>query len=134
MRAHTGDRVKRRHRILEARAKRRAQADSKKAHLADRAGRKGFGADEPSAGPNVLRVRFPSARYQEVHIEQVAQGSSSRSAFTLSVVITGAPFDVTRTGRPNFPRLRPAARGVARCRTSRRPSSFISTLSPGLRF
>ncbi len=133
-RAHTGDRIQCRHRILEAGTKRRAQADSEKAHLANRARRERLGAAKPSAGPKVLGVRFPSARDQEVHIEQVAQGSSSRSALTLSVVIAGAPSDATRTGRPNLPRLSLAARGVSRCRTSLGPSSFISTLSPGLRF
>jgi hypothetical protein len=134
MRTHPGDRAQRRHRILKARSIGRAQADSEKAHLADRAGRERFGPAEPSARPAVLGVRFPSARYEKVDIEQMTQGSSSSSAFTLSVVIAGAPCAETRTGRPNFPRLSLAARCDWRRRTSPRPSSVISTLSPGLRF
>ena len=64
----------------------------------------------------------------------MAQELSSRSAFTLSVVIAGAPGAATRTGRPNFPRRSFAPLTEPRCRINRWPSSFISTLSPALRF
>ena len=128
MRTHPDDCVQRRHRILEARAEGRAQTDSEKAHLANRAGRERFSPTEPSAGPDILGVRFPSARYQEIDIEQMTHGSSASSAVTLSVVITGALGAATRTGRPNFPRLSLAARCDWRRRTkaSAPPVPFLT--------
>lgn len=123
MRAHPGNRAQRSHRAFEARPIGRAQADSEKAHLGDRAGREGFGPAEPSIRSDVLDVRFQSTRYQEVDIEQVAQGSSSSSVFTLPVVIGGATSAATRTGRPNFPRLSLATRRDWRRRSSPRAST-----------
>src|ERR1700730_2453418 len=133
MRTHPGDCVKRRHRILEARAVGRAQTDSEKTHLANRAGRERFGPAEPSAGSDIFGVRFPSARYQEIDIEQVTHGSCASSAVTLSVVITGALSAASRTGRPTVPCLSLAARCDWPRRINARPSSSISTWSPGLR-
>jgi hypothetical protein len=134
MPTHRDNCAQHRHRIREARAIGGTQADPEKTHLADRAGGKGFGPAEPSARSNILGVRFPSARDQKIHVEQVAQGSSSSSALTLSVVIGGEPGAATSTGRPNFPCLSAAARRCCRCRTNLRPSSLISTLSPGRKF
>ena len=132
--SHPNDCGQRGHRVLETRTERWAQTNPEKAHFADRAGRKRFGTAEPLACSDVFRMRFPSARDQEVHIEQMAQELSSRSAFTLSVVIAGAPGAATRTGRPNFPRRSLAPLTEPRCRINRCPSSLISTLSPARRF
>src|SRR6185437_14519118 len=79
IRTHSDDCVQRRHRILEARTVNRAQTDSEKTHLAYRAGRERFGPAEPSAGSDILGVRFPSARYQEIDIEQMTHASSASS-------------------------------------------------------
>ncbi len=133
MRAHADDSTKSRYRIFEARTEGRAQADPEKSHLADRTGRERFRPAEPSARADVFNVRFPSTGDQEINIEEVTQGSSSSSAMTLSVVIAGAPFAATRTGRPNFPCLSFARGFDSRRRTNPRPSSAISTLSPGRR-
>ena len=128
------DRFEHRDRILEPRAKGWTEADSEKAHLADRAGRKRLCAAEPSARSHMVGMRLPSTRDQKVHVEQMTHGRSSSSALTVSVVIAGAPGAETSTGRPNFPRVSFAARGALRSSINFRPSSVTSTLSPGRRF
>lgn len=134
MPARPHDRLERRDCVLEARAEGWTEADSEKAHLADRAGRKGLCAAEPSAGSHMVGMRLPSTRDQKVHVEQMTHGTSSSSALTVSVVIGAAPGADTRTGRPNLPRVSFAARGDLRSNINLRPSSVTSTLSPGRRF
>lgn len=130
---HAHDRLEGGPCIVEPRAERRTKADPEKAHLADRAGCERPRPAEPSARPDMVGVRLPSARDQEVDVEQMTHASSSRSALTLWVVIAGAPAPATSTGRPNLPRVSRAARGARHSKTSLWPSRVTSTLSPGRR-
>ena len=134
MSAHPQDRFERRNRIFEARAKGRTKADPEKAHLADRAGRERLRAAEPSAGSDMVGMRLPSARNQEVHVEQMTHGRSSSSALTFSVVIFGAFGAETRTGRPNLPRVSFAARGDLRSNISLPSFKRHLDLIPGRKF
>src|SRR5271155_3668759 len=59
------DRIEYRDRILEPRSKGWTEADSEKAHLADRAGRKRLCAAEPSARSHMVGMRLPSTRDQK---------------------------------------------------------------------
>ncbi len=134
MPAYPHDRFERRNHVVEARTEGWTQADSEKAHLADRAGRERLRAAEPSACSHMVSVRLPSTGNQKVHVEQVTHASSSRSALTVSVVIFGADGAQTRTGRPNLPRVSLAPPGALRSRINPLPSSVTSILSPGRRF
>src|SRR6266536_5341630 len=82
----------------------------------------------------MIRMGLPRARNEEVDVEEVAHDDSSRIAFTVAVVILGAPAGATSTGRPNSPRTSRALRRDSRSSTSRPPSSVTCNESPGRRF
>jgi hypothetical protein len=131
--AHPDDRLQGGKRIREASGKRWTEAHPQKTHFGCRASRESARSGEPSAGPHMLSMRLPTARDQEIHVEQMAHASSSSKRLTLSVVIAGALDAATSTGRPNFPCVNRAPRDARDSSTRRRPSSVSSTLSPGRR-